>query len=114
MAFRSYVLVLTGVAQRLSDAYGVSAAFPAGTPNPATDITYRSLYLQGLAANSHDVFVGMDDTVSSSNHGFRVGSTDTDQPIRLEPSSPGSPLHLSDFWVVGTNGETLCIAGVPL
>ena len=114
MAFRSYVLNLTGAAQRLSDAYGVSAAFPAGAPNPSLDITYRSLYLQGLKANANDVFVGMDNTVSSTNHGFRIDPGDTAQPITLEPSSPGSPLHLSDFWVIGTADEDLCIAGVPL
>lgn len=110
MGLRTYTLLLTGAAQRLSDVYG-------GTPgeaDPRTDITYRAIYLQGLLANSSVVFVGMDATVSSSNHGFRVSAADTDHPTAIEPASPGSPLHLSDFYVLGAGGETLCVAGIPL
>lgn len=110
MAFKSVTLALTGAAQRLSDAYGGAA----GVANPVTDITYRALYLQGLLANTGNIFVGDSNLVSSTNHGFRVSAVDGDPPVRLEPASPGSPLHLSDFWVIGTNGETLCIGGIPL
>lgn len=110
MAFRSYVLVLNGAAQRLSDVYGGSA----GVTDPRTDIPYRSVYLQGLLANSGAVFVGMDATVTSGNHGLRVGAADTDAPLALEPASPGSPIKLSDFWVIGSNAESLCVAGFPL
>lgn len=109
MGFRSYNLLLTGLPQRLSDAYGTP-----GTVDPKLDIPYRSLYLQGLLANTATIFIGSTDQVSSTNHGFRLGAADTDAPFTLEPSSPGSPLHLSDFWVLGTTGEVLCVAGVPL
>jgi len=110
MAFRSYTLTLNGAAQRLSNVYGGAA----GVANPLSDIPYRAIYLQGLLANTAAVFVGMDDTVSSTNHGFRIGAADTDPPVALEPSSPGSPSKLSDFWVIGTNNEVLCVGSVPL
>lgn len=110
MAFRSYTLTLTGAAQRLSDVYGDGA----GVANPANDIPYRALYLQGLAANTNLIYVGMDNTVTSSNHGFRITAADTDQPFPLIPPTPGGPLHLSDFWVLGTADEVLCVGGIPL
>lgn len=109
MAFRSYVLALTGAAQRLSDVYGVGADGLA-----AADIPYRLLTLQGLLANTGNIFVGDSSAVTSSVHGFRVSAVDGDAPIRLAPAAPGSPLHLSDFWVIGTNGESLCVSGIPL
>ena len=110
MAFRSYTLTLTGAAQRLSDVYGDGA----GVADPRHDIPYRALYLQGLLANSNAVFVGMDATVTSTNHGFRIGAADTDPPLALIPPSPGGPLHLSDLYVIGTNAEVLCVGGIPL
>ena len=109
MAFRSYTLTLSGAAQRLSDVYGVDAAGLA-----AADIPYRLITLQGLLANTSNIFVGMDALVSSTNHAFRVNAVDGDQPIVLAPPSPGGPLHLSDFWVIGTGAEVVCVGGIPL
>mgnify|MGYP001561627449 CR=1 FL=1 len=86
----------------------------AGVADPAADIPYRMITLQGLLANTNNIFVGDSALVTSALHGFRVSATDTDPPLKLEPSAPGSPLHLSDFWVIGTNGESLCVSGVPL
>lgn len=111
MAFRSYTLTLNGAAQRLSDVYASAAA---GSVTAMADIPYRLVTLQGLLANTGNIFVGMDNTVSSTNHAFRINAVDGDQPIILAPPSPGGPTKLSDFWVIGTNAEVLCVGGVPL
>lgn len=111
--FKAYQLTLTGVAQRLSLAYGLPAATPVGDQAfVAADIPQRQILFQVLTAGSNPVYVGDSALVSATVHGFRVDPADTQQPIALGPFECG-PMKLSDFWVLGTNGEVLIIGTVP-
>ena len=111
MAFRGYYLTMTGVAQRLSDVYGDGI----GVVVPASDIPYREITFQAKDTNGADIYVGHTSAVSATNFGFHVDypkAGTNNPPSRLGPYNAG-PLHLSDFWVLGTNGEILTIGGVP-
>lgn len=108
MAFKSYTLTLTGVAQHLSDAFGDGV----GQVNPVNDVPFRSIVLQAQKAGN-DVFVGTSSAVSSTVFAFRLDPTAALLPFVLGGYDQG-PLKLSDFWVTGTNGQILTIGGVPL
>lgn len=105
MALRSHQLILTAVAQRLSNAYGGASA--GNRIDPAQDIPYRQLLLQAAGG---DAFIGGTDATTSTNHGTKVASTDL-QPVTLGPFDTG-PLHLSDVWVAGANA-TIHVTGIP-
>jgi len=111
VAFKAYKLTLTGVAQRLSDAYAVpgpdtSVAFV------AADIPLRMVTFQALTAVAAPIYVGDSALVSATVHGFRVDPTDTQQPFPLGPFDCG-PIKLSDFWVLGTANDVLMIGAIP-
>lgn len=111
MAFRTYTLTLTGVAQRLSDVYGDGL----GVADARHDIPYRQLLFQAVDANTHNVFFGMDKTVSGTNFGFHLDQPSPNiihPPIGFGPFEAG-PIKLGDVWVLGTNGEQITIAGIP-
>lgn len=108
MALRSYQLALTGAARRVSEVYGTPPTPVLGNQGglPVVDIPYRQVLLQ---AETADVFIGMDATVTATIYGTKVDSTDL-QPITLGPFDQG-PIKLSDLWAFGT--ATLHILGIP-
>lgn len=106
MAFKQYVLALTGVVQRLSS---VLSDPTVGGPG---DIPLHLITFQGLKANTNDIFVGDNGAITSASHAFRVDATDTAPALVVGPFEAG-PIKLSDFYVLGTNGETLVVGAVP-
>ena len=109
---KAYTLTLSGVAQRLSQ------VLPSGAgnaqPSAADDIPFRQLRLQADPANANVVFVGADNTVSSTTHG---GSLDSTQATAVDhlvfgPFETG-PVKLSDIWVNGTGTQKVMVLGVP-
>ena len=113
MAFKAYQLTLSGVAQRLSDAYGLGAPpTPVTEAFAAADIPLRQVTFQAIVAVAAVIYVGDSNLVSSTVHGFRLDPTDTQQPIMLGPFDSG-PIKLSDFWVLGTANDVLVIGAIP-
>jgi len=113
VAFKAYQLTLTGVAQRLSNAYGLGPMpSPVTSEFAAADIPLRQISFQALTAAGADIYVGDSSAVSSTVHGFRVDPANTQQPFVLGPFDCG-PMKLSDFWVLGTTGEVLLIGAIP-
>lgn len=109
MAFRHFVLTLTGVAQRLSDVYGDGV----GVVLAGSNIPYRQVIFSADPANGSAIYVGADNTVSSTDHAFSLDPTQASQkPFSLGPFDTG-PVKLSDLWVVGANNERLMLGGVP-
>lgn len=104
---RTYRLVLTGVAQNLSDAFGDGV----GVVNAAHDIPLRQIVLQSQKAGA-DVFLGQDNTVTGTVFGVRLSPTESVPPFTLGPYDTG-PMKLSDFWVFGTNTQVLTVLVVP-
>ena len=105
MALRSYQLVLAATPKRLSDVYGGTA----GVADPKTDISYRQVILQ---AEGSDLYLGGDNTVSTTNYGAKASVIGQATPSGgLGPFDSG-PIRLSDIWAVGA-GATLHILGVP-
>lgn len=111
MAFRGYLLTLSGVPQRLSDVYQDGL----GVVNAAHDVPYRQLLLQSGDA-THIIYIGTDNLVSASHYAVHLdavtANTIVHPPLPLGPFESG-PLKLSDFWVVGTANDVLAISGVP-
>lgn len=106
MGVRDYTLTLTGVAQQLSSVL-------ADTQRGGTrDEAFRFLTLQPDKANTNDVYVGGTSAVSSTLYGVRLDPTDTQVPTEFGHYDSG-PIKLSDFWVLGTNGEKLHIFAIP-
>ena len=111
MAFRHYALTLTGVAQRLSDVLDDGV----GVINPTNDVPLREIILAADPANTAVVYVGgTNATVSATSHAFSLDPTQASQaPVRLGGYDGCGPLHLADFFAVGTNNERLMIGVVP-
>jgi hypothetical protein len=105
--FAGYCLTLTGVPQRLSDVYGDGVS----VVNAVHDIPYSSLVFQG-AATGANVYIGMANTVSSTNYGLRLDPTTSVPPITIGGYQSG-PMKLSDFWVLGTSSQIMSVAGIP-
>lgn len=99
----SYALVLSGTAQRASNAYGGASA--GNAINPAQDIPYRQLLLW---ADNADGFMGGEGVTTAT--GGKIDSSEN-LPTRLGPFDQG-PLKLSDIWLVGS-GATVRIVGIP-
>lgn len=103
-------LTLNAAAQRLSDIYG------AGTPvGGAADISYSQVFLQPDGGNANPIFIGDDNTVSSTNYGMRLEKASAGvppAPFTLGPFEAGG-VKLSQIWVIGTNTEKLRVVGVP-
>ncbi len=110
MAAVSFVLTLSGVAQRLSDVY-LTAGQALGSVDASKDIPYRTLVLQAPKAGA-DVYVGTDALVSSTVFGVRLDPTAAAQPIILGGFDMG-PMKLSDFWVTGTSTQKMTVLGIP-
>lgn len=111
MAATSYSLTLSGGIQRLSDAFGTQ---PPGVIDPALDIPYRTIVLQGPKAGA-DVFVGgMNQalTLSSSKFGVRLDPTASVPPVVIGGYDTG-PIKLSDFYVLGTSTQVVTVLGIP-
>lgn len=110
MALRDWTLTLTGSAQQLSSVLSDT------TRGGKVDEALRMVCLQGDPANTAVVYVGSSSAVSSSSYGVAV-------PIPIATNNPTSvitfsfshsgPMKLSDFWVVGTNGQKLHILAIP-
>lgn len=105
MSLRTYQLTLAAGQQRLSDVYGVSAKFPAGTPNPATDIPYRQVILQAETAVA---YLGSDTLVAAGAYGYQLPIAGS---VTLGPFDTG-PIHLSDIFAAGANA-ILHVTGIP-
>ena len=101
----NYQLNLSGKAVRLSDVYGGTP----GVPDPTTDIPYRWLTFQ---ADGGDVYLGSDNTVTSSQYGLRLGQTTLrDATGSWGPFGSGA-VRLSDFWAFGAPGTKLHFLGL--
>jgi hypothetical protein len=111
VAFKAYQLTLTGVAQRLSNAYAVPGS-DTSVAFVTADIPLRQVFLQALTAVAAIIYVGDSALVSATVHGFRIDPTDTQQPIVLGPFDCG-PIKLSDFYVLGTANDVLVIGAIP-
>ena len=113
MAFRHFALTLTGVPQRLSDVYGDGA----GVINPVNNIPCRQIILAADPASANPVYVGVDNqAVTSTAHAFSVspvvGATlGSVQSMTIGPFDENS-VKLSNFFVLGTNGQRLMVGVV--
>ena len=104
-----YTLTLTGVAQSLTSLMAAADQSVGG----ANDYGLRQILFQADPANGSAVYVGADNTVSSSAHGFSLDPTQASQmPVTIGPFETG-PVRLSDFWALGSNGEKLHVTAVP-
>ena len=112
MAFRHYALTLsgTGTPVRLSDVFGDGT----GVVNAANNIPLREIVFCADPANAAAVYVGGDNqTVTTTAHAFSLDPTQASQlPLRLGAYASG-PLHLSDFYAIGSSNERLMIGVVP-
>ncbi len=108
MAARHYMLTLDGAAQRLSS---VLANTEVGGPD---DVACRQIILAADPANGNAVYVGADNTVSATDHGFSLDPTQATAKDResIGPFDTG-PVKLSDIWVLGTATQRLGIFVVP-
>lgn len=106
MAVRSYDIVLTGVAQRVSTVLGLAVG---GADDPG----FRQLIVAADPANTAVAYVGADSSLSATSHGFALDPTQATAQDResLGPFDTG-PVRLSDLWVLGTANERLHILGV--
>jgi hypothetical protein len=114
MAFRHYALTLTGAPQRLSSVL----ADP--TVGGAQDVPLRQVFFQADVANAAALYIGGDALVTAISHAFSLQPLLIAAQAALQPSYVVSvgpyemgPLKLSDFWVLGTNGQRLMIGVVP-
>jgi hypothetical protein len=96
---RHYDLTLDGTAQSLS------AVLAAGED----DHPLLRVYLEGDDGNSNPIFVGADNTVSATSYGTRLPAPAAAEPLTERRDFTGVKLHLSDFWVLGTDTEVLHI-----
>ena len=108
MAVRQFVLTLDGTAQRLSDVL----------PDPAIasrdNVALRVISLQPGPSNANPVFIG-DENVTTALWAWRSPA-----PTGGNPPAPlilgefeSGPIKLSNFYVRGTDGETLHIGTIP-
>jgi hypothetical protein len=111
MGARDYSLVLNGSAQRLSR---VLSNADDSQPSATENLPFRQLVFAADPANTAVVYVGTSSLVSSTVHGFSLDPTQATalDKIVLGPYESG-PLHLSDFWVLGTTNERLHVLGIP-
>jgi hypothetical protein len=107
MAFRTYDITLTGVAQRVITVLGITEGGP-------DDLGFCQVIFAADPANAAVCYVGDDNGISATSHGFALDPTQATAKDResLGPFDAGR-LKLSNFWVLGTNNERLHIAGVP-
>jgi hypothetical protein len=114
VAFKHYTLTLTGVVQRLSDAFGDGI----GVINAQKDIAFRQIIISADPASANPVYVGGDNTpaVSSTNHAFSVSPVVGVALGSVQSQSIGpfdlNSIKLSNFFVIGTAGQRLMIGGV--
>lgn len=108
--FRGFQLLLSGVPQQLSDVYGDGTSVVVS----AHDLAYRMLVFEGHPSNNADIYIGDSSALTSSNAGIHLPKIANVNPQRfpLGPFEAG-PMKLSNFWVLGTAGDHLHIAGVP-
>lgn len=107
--FYHRVLTLTGAPQRLSTALADPTV---GGPD---DRPCRQVTFQAMGANGNPIYIGGDVTVAVNNHALRINAGTQgvpDPPIILGGFDSG-PLKLSDFWVLGTGNQVLCIGMIP-
>lgn len=80
------------------------------------DFQRASIWMQPRSTNAAPIYIGMDNTVSSTNYGVRLEAAASGIPPA--PFNPGefsqargfgnkSPYQLKDFWVLGTTGDFL-------
>lgn len=101
---KHYVLALDGTAQQISSVL-------ASGPNKRRS----TVWMQPRVSNLNPVFLGTDNTITSTNYGVRLPAPSAGDPP--PPFNPGefdgspekyrSPIRMSDFWVKGTAGEFL-------
>ena len=93
----------------------VGASPPQTTAVRQLDLALRRLDLQPRGTNAAPVYVGQDNTTSSTNYGVRLEAavaTIPPAPYPLGDFNAG-PLHFSDVWALGTTGDFLHVLGVP-
>ncbi len=103
-----FVLTLDGNAQQLSSVL----ADP--TDTRAQDIGLRTLTLQGGESNANAIFLG-NESVTAALYWIRLPAASAGvpgAPLILGEHEAG-PMRLSDWFVIGTDGETLHIGTVP-
>lgn len=103
-------LTLTGVVQKLSDAYAAVSGVTADQPG-AADVAYQSILLQPDGANAAVLYIGgnSEGTLTSANHGFRMAAGAAGVPPLPQtlPSQGGGPIRASDITVLGTANDKL-------
>jgi hypothetical protein len=107
---KTYVVPMTtGTPIQLSTALSLTT-----TKHPQ----YQALWMQPRGTNTALIYIGSDNTVSSTNYGVRLEipvSTIPQAPFNPGDFSSGrgygnkSPIKLSDIWVLGTTGDNLHI-----
>lgn len=106
---RHFVLTLTtGTPKRLSDVLGA-----------AEDSQMAGLWLQPRSTNAGAVYIGTDNTITSTSYGVRIPAASAGEPpapFSLGDFSRGgtghgskSPIKLSELWALGTSGDFLHI-----
>lgn len=82
----------------------------------ADDFQRASIWMQPRSTNANPIYLGIDNTVSTTNYGVRLEAASGGVPPA--PFNPGefsigkgwgnkSPYRLQDFWVLGTTGDFL-------
>jgi hypothetical protein len=106
MPFKHYTLTLSGAAQNIATALGLS--------DSEKTLPYLQLIFSADPANANPVYVGDDADVSSTDHGFSLDPTQATAVDKVSVGPfPCGALKLSEFYVIGTANQRLMIAGVP-
>ena len=109
MAARHYALTLNGSAQQLSTLLSNTER------GGAEDVACVQIILAADPANSNVIYVGANNTVAATTHGFALDPTQATAKDResIGPFSSGK-VKPSDIWVKGTNAERLMVFLVPM
>jgi hypothetical protein len=106
VAVKTYTVVCNGASQELTTVLGI-------TRGGAGDPGFSALYFSGGAGNAAPIYIGeTGKTVGASEFGARTDQALPGLAVNLWAPPLGAPLRLSDFAVMGANGEKLGILGV--
>lgn len=109
-----YTLTLSGAAQSLLAA--ATAEAPTTQAGATANIPLRALILQPDGGNGAPIYLGSDNTVTTTSYGVRLELGAAGVPpaaLNLGPYAGSGPLKLSDFWVIGTAAQKLHLLAIP-
>lgn len=109
------VLTLTGAPQNLLDAIQAGAYAQGSQVSAKYDLALRAISLQPRGSNAAVIYVGDSNLVSSTVYGVRLEAGDSGIPPApfIMGEFETGPLHYSDWWVTGAQGEFLHILAIP-